>query len=633
MAGTYVPGQSYTFTGADGRLYRATPNADVTYQQEQDVVNNPIYTPIAGSDTESSLSYATDYPTTQQQINAWPSGMVGEFGTYNVGGQGVYYTPDQLQQQALSYLMSNTKQTPQFNLPQVGSAIPGMENFPGFYAYLDELYKNEKDKKKSIELQNAENAKLAFQAQGQKVKQPFLDKIFNAPTEEQNRLEAFQRLGYNEPEMFQQKQAALAAVNATNTQLTNMRAQMDTQIAKETDRIAPSGVIDNRIAKIQRNFAPQINSLTAQQAIQTASLAQMNQLYSDVNASVEKYVQAKSQEKRDAYDYIKILDEQMSPYIGMLDERIQRAWNQQVTDSANALKKAESDASQIIQMTIDAANKGIQLIPTPNATVQDVANQYANLVGSQPLTSGSTVGSDTTGYTNVVRDQYGNVVRTQPIRGALVGVSGGVSDNSSIDTWANALSTGQVGIQNVPMNLRDAVMQRVSQSGGSVISPTFAGKAKEAITAFNTADQMLNKIETEANKVITAGSALGAAWQRVTGNVGAATKLNPDAAVYKDTVNAFLSQLTRASGERGVLTTQDVERIKNALPQFSDTKSIAERKLVNLRDLFSAIKEGATQTYTQPLNKVQSTSLTAEEQALRSAGYTPEQIQQIKNAK
>jgi hypothetical protein len=352
-----------------------------------------------------------------------------------------YYTPDQLQEQSLQYLINNTTPTPQFNLPQVGSAIPGMENFPWLSEYLTELYKNKNKEKDKVDRTNSEYEKLAFQAVVDKAKSPILSKIFNAPTEEQNRLEGFQRLGFNEPQMFQEKQAALAAVNATNTQLQKMRAQMDTQIAKETDRIAPSGVIDNRIAKIQRNYAPQINSLTAQHAAQTASLAQMNQLYSDVNASVDKYVQARSQEKRDNYEYIKIIDEQVSPYMSMLDDRIKMEWEQKKLDSANALKKSEDDAKAIMQMTIDAANKGIQLIPKPNATVEDVAAQYAQMVGSQPQTSGSTVGSDTTGYTNVVRDQYGNVVRTQPIRGAVGGVVGGDVSNF-LDIMQESINAG-----------------------------------------------------------------------------------------------------------------------------------------------------------------------------------------------
>jgi hypothetical protein len=263
----------------------------------------------------------------------------------------------------------------------------------------------------------------------------------------------------------------------------------------------------------------------------------------------------------------------------------QTAWDRQYTTAKEALDTKKTELSNISKYVIDPttadAFKGVDWTKLTETEAMDLVGNYTS----------------SSAYTSKLQQlaQAESVKTTTDI------------SSSNIDIWANSLMTGQIGIQNVPMALRDIVLNKVSELGGSIISTTFAGKAKEAITAFNTADQMLNKIETEASNVINAGSALGALWQNVSGNVGAATKLNPDAAVYKDTVNAFLAQLTRASGEKGVLTSQDVNRIKNALPSFSDTKDIASRKLQNLRDLFSAIKEGSTATYTQPLNKVQST--------------------------
>ena len=181
----------------------------------------------------------------------------------------------------------------------------------------------------------------------------------------------------------------------------------------------------------------------------------------------------------------------------------------------------------------------------------------------------------------------------------------GVND-PNVSIWASLLTTGQVGIQNVPMDIRNAVVEQVAKTGGNIVSPTFAGKAKEAIAAFNTADGLLNTIEQGAQSIITETD-----WWKlpITGTklqVGASTRSNEDAKVYQDTINSFLSMLTRASGENGVLTQQDVQRIKTSLPSFYDTKAISERKVTQLRQLFTDIKAGAVSAYTQPLNTSQS---------------------------
>lgn len=55
------------------------------------------------------------------------------------------------------------------------------------------------------------------------------------------------------------------------------------------------------------------------------------------------------------------------------------------------------------------------------------------------------------------------------------------------------------------------------------------------------------------------------------------------AAAYSDTVQAFLSKLARAGGEKGVLTDQDIARIGKAMPKFTDTPETSSRKLENVR--------------------------------------------------
>jgi hypothetical protein len=67
--------------------------------------------------------------------------------------------------------------------------------------------------------------------------------------------------------------------------------------------------------------------------------------------------------------------------------------------------------------------------------------------------------------------------------------------------------------------------------------------------------------------------------------------------VYSSTIGTFRSLLTRAAGEKGVLTQKDVENIEKALPQFGDPEDVWRQKLLNLRGLYSSIATGVVEAY------------------------------------
>jgi hypothetical protein len=388
------------------------------------------------------------------------------------------------------------------------------------------------------------------------------------------------------PEQIATIGSLIGQVTSFNKQLADLEVKKQNAVDAIGDRSIPMEEINLEQNATTKKYNSEISAVGVQAAVKVQELQMIQGAYTDAKATASDIVNlATHDQAQEVADIEWSLDAHQDLYNLMTSEE-KTQWDKQYTIAKDALDTKKTELSNISKYVVDPSTsdafKGVDWTKLTETEAMDLVNNYTS----------------------------SSAYLTRQKKIALAGSvsSGGTeTDTSNIDIWANSLMTGQIGIQNVPMNLRDSVLGRINELGGSVISTTFAGKAKEAITAFNTADQMLNKIEQEASNVITAGSALGALWQRVAGNIGAATKLNPNAAVYKDTVNAFLSQLTRASGERGVLTTQDVDRIKNALPAFSDTKAIADRKLQNLRDLFGAIKEGATATYTQPLNKVQST--------------------------
>ena len=168
--------------------------------------------------------------------------------------------------------------------------------------------------------------------------------------------------------------------------------------------------------------------------------------------------------------------------------------------------------------------------------------------------------------------------------------------------YASQVASGAIPITAVPAAMRNAVATQLANSGTNIINPQQAGKSQDAISAFNSADAMLNTIQDLTNKVVKAGNA-GTAWlQGISGAIGSKLKTDPNAVLFKSTIDAFTSQLSRAAGEKGVLTDQDVARIKAALPSLNDTKDIAAAKLGTLRSLFESKKQGAVSAYTNPIN-------------------------------
>jgi len=125
------------------------------------------------------------------------------------------------------------------------------------------------------------------------------------------------------------------------------------------------------------------------------------------------------------------------------------------------------------------------------------------------------------------------------------------------------------------------------------ISPKVASKYQEANQTFNTADNLLKTIKDLSSKVITAEVPGQIPGQYIKTTIGNLTRSNPNAVAFTNALNAFSSLLTRAAGEKGVLTDLDVQRILTALPKANDTIASSTVKLATLESLFESSKEGA----------------------------------------
>lgn len=128
---------------------------------------------------------------------------------------------------------------------------------------------------------------------------------------------------------------------------------------------------------------------------------------------------------------------------------------------------------------------------------------------------------------------------------------------------------------------------------------------REAASAFISAKEIIKSIGFLSDKLITADSFPGNLTQGALLQGGALTKQNTDAALFASKKEGLISLLVRALGEKGVLTTQDVNRVRSLLPSFFDTKDIATTKIADLEEFINNVEKNTLQSFTTPVEEGQ----------------------------
>lgn len=122
------------------------------------------------------------------------------------------------------------------------------------------------------------------------------------------------------------------------------------------------------------------------------------------------------------------------------------------------------------------------------------------------------------------------------------------------------------------------------------ITPTSSTADKKNKDSYNSVQNLLDTLENSYQKAgggsfgIGPGSRLKGAGASAMGSMG----LNEDAAIYNDAKEGFAATLKSLTGDTGVLTDQDFERLSKILPGLGSTKKEAIEKFQQLRDQVSA---------------------------------------------
>lgn len=186
---------------------------------------------------------------------------------------------------------------------------------------------------------------------------------------------------------------------------------------------------------------------------------------------------------------------------------------------------------------------------------------------------------------DIARDRAG-------VGGAGGGGGAAGPTNGVAQTWAKRLQTGEVKLSQVPQALRTSVLE--------VAGTILPEKARNTIAEVNAARSILGSLADLSNK-IPRGRGIGrlkAGAQSAVAGFKQSEGLGEDVANYDAMASGMLANISRATGERGVLTNQDIDRVKKNIPTTYDTDTVSRRKLANLDELFNQLQERAIKTYT-----------------------------------
>lgn len=169
----------------------------------------------------------------------------------------------------------------------------------------------------------------------------------------------------------------------------------------------------------------------------------------------------------------------------------------------------------------------------------------------------------------------------------------GAEMDPSMDLMGMQDAAPQDDFEVIRQQIQMAMLQDLQTTGGENVSAlkTVLGALEpkeESVSSKNAAkklSQALGTVDTLQQQFESAGG--GQSYGGYGASLLGALKVNPQAGAYNDMRGGFLSQVSKALGESGVLTDQDIARVRNLVPDLADNPEQAAIKWQALRQVLS----------------------------------------------
>lgn len=156
----------------------------------------------------------------------------------------------------------------------------------------------------------------------------------------------------------------------------------------------------------------------------------------------------------------------------------------------------------------------------------------------------------------------------------------------------NSVESGQTEITNYPIKQRPAIVSGIARRGGTI----FPKKVRDTVNTISGARGVVDELKNLSALVNTASGP--AAYAMGLKKMAAGAAQDPDVNAFNAARQGFLATISRATGERGVLTDQDAARARALLPTVFSSKEVAAKNLGLLENFLTKLENRAIQTYT-----------------------------------
>lgn len=187
------------------------------------------------------------------------------------------------------------------------------------------------------------------------------------------------------------------------------------------------------------------------------------------------------------------------------------------------------------------------------------------------------------------------VILAAPVESAGVGTGAGSAPSQTVQSWVNRVASGSANISNVPLGIRNEVVNAMDAQGVQVLSST----QRNTLSELSKASEIVGQLDSQLKQLNLGSGLLGRITKGAELFLGSQLQTSEEAALFQSLKEGLLSTLSRATGERGVLTDQDIQRARNLLPKLTDSKEVASGKMEQLEALFGAFENKAVSTFTQ----------------------------------
>ena len=268
------------------------------------------------------------------------------------------------------------------------------------------------------------------------------------------RQQAQEETGIDVAEHFAQQEAGFKEIEVLTNEYNKTIEMKDQQIAMTHDKMDSNNFINNQIAQIERNAAPKLNRLSADINAKAAVMQAQQGNFAEAQKYVNQAVQDAVAENKYNADMFAMAFDINQDAFDRVETIYADAYKEQMAFAQAEYQQQLSEKETIGKLFLEYPNAGIDIYADDLQTAMQKAGVRAGDLEMMALTSGGSgvsLTADMKNYQFAVQTGY---------EGSFADFlgKGGASQQDQIDGLTVSLYNGEIGISEVPSDLRNQVL-------------------------------------------------------------------------------------------------------------------------------------------------------------------------------